>query len=46
MDDSVHGDVAAAKRRATLRSGTASLTSTASRTAFNRHGGCTEGITR
>ena len=40
MDDSVQGTGPAAQRRATLRSGTASLTSTARRAAFVRHGGC------
>ncbi|MFI1355858.1 DUF6380 family protein [Streptomyces sp. NPDC020898] len=46
MDNPVQGDVPETKRRATLRSGTASLTSTACRAAFIRHGGCTGGSAR
>ncbi|MGY1496145.1 DUF6380 family protein [Streptomyces sp. QTS52] len=46
MDNSVQADVPAAKRRATLRSRTASLTSTACRAAFIRRGGRTGGSAR
>ncbi|WP_443064832.1 DUF6380 family protein [Streptomyces sp. NBC_00576] len=46
MDNSVQGDAPAAKRRATLRSGTASLTSTACRATVIRHGRCTRGSVR
>ncbi|WP_371663940.1 DUF6380 family protein [Streptomyces sp. NBC_00280] len=46
MDNSVQGDVPAVKRRATLRSGTASLTSTACRAAFIRHSGRAGGSAR
>ncbi|MGW3646889.1 DUF6380 family protein [Streptomyces sp. NPDC000878] len=46
MDNPVQGDVTETKRCATLRSGTASLTSTACRAAFVRHGGCTGGSAR
>ncbi|WP_408647475.1 DUF6380 family protein [Streptomyces geranii] len=43
MDKPVQGEVPEAKRCATLRSGTASLTSTACRAAFIRRGGCAGG---
>ncbi|WP_416071346.1 DUF6380 family protein [Streptomyces sp. ME02-8801-2C] len=46
MDNSVQGAAAAAKRRATLRPGTASLMSTARRAAFIVRDGCTGGSTR
>ncbi|WP_415924224.1 DUF6380 family protein [Streptomyces sp. AK08-02] len=46
MDASVQGDAPATKRRATLRSRTASLTSTACRAAFVRRDGCAGGSTR
>ncbi|WP_443041449.1 DUF6380 family protein [Streptomyces sp. B21-083] len=46
MDDSVQDDAPAANRRATLRPGTASLTSTACRAAFVRRDGCAGGSAR
>ncbi|WP_443072965.1 DUF6380 family protein [Streptomyces sp. NBC_01451] len=46
MDNSVQGEVPTSKRHATLRSRTASLTSTACRPAFVRRGGCTGGSVR
>ncbi|WP_219925804.1 MULTISPECIES: DUF6380 family protein [Streptomyces] len=38
MDTLGHGDAAPGKRRATLRSATASLTATACRAPFHHHG--------
>ncbi|WP_412180792.1 DUF6380 family protein [Streptomyces sp. ADMS] len=43
MESPVRDDVPQSKRRATLRSGTASLTSTACRAVFIRRGGCAGG---
>ncbi|WP_373431291.1 DUF6380 family protein [Streptomyces turgidiscabies] len=46
MGDSVQETGPTGQRRATLRSGMASLTSTARRAAFIRRGGCPGGSTR
>ncbi|WP_422125770.1 DUF6380 family protein [Streptomyces graminilatus] len=46
MDNPVQGDGMAARRRATLRAGTASLTATACRAAFVRRGSRTGGSAR